>query len=198
MVLYSVFRAIAKPIAHLIFKLNYEGAENVPSTGRVILAPNHQTAIDPGLIAIGLNRPFTAMAKEELFDKRFTAWLLGKLGAFPTKRGVADMSSIDFAVNLLRGENAFLIFPEGTRSPDNPLKQIKSGAVAISVMAQAPVIPVAIDAPDGIKLFKKITVRYGKPIQYWEFGITEFRSKQYRAAKELLLNRMKELKNGNE
>lgn len=191
--LFGFARALGKPVAHCLYKLKFEGVENIPATGRVILASNHLNAVDPGLIAVGTKRTFAVMAKQELFDKRFTAFLLARLGAFPTKRNVADMSAIDYAVNVLRSERALLIFPEGTRCPDDPLKRLKSGVIAISAMSQSPIIPVAVIAPEGYKLRAPITIRFGKKIDYWELGVTEFKPKQYRAAKELLLSRMREL-----
>lgn len=188
--LFSLFKAIAKPFAHIWYKLSYEGVENVPKTGRVIVAANHQHAVDPGLIGIALNRSFAVMAKQELFNNKFNAWLLGRLGAFPTKRTIADVSAIEYAVTQLRGERLFMIFPEGTRCPENGLQRLKSGVVAISAMAQAPIVPCTITAPEGVKRGARIVVRFGEPIQYWELGITEFSAKKYRAAKEMLRQRL--------
>lgn len=193
MVLFQICKFLLAPLVKLIFSLKCEGAHNVPKNSRVILACNHQSAIDPALLAVCLHRPFYAMAKEELFNRRAAAFMLKKFGAFPVHRGVADMSSIDYAVSVLRQGNAFLIFPQGTRHRDDKITRLKSGVVAISAMAQAPVVPVIINAPHGIKPFRKVSVRFGEPIQYYEFNITEFRSKQFQAAKALLLGRMLEL-----
>lgn len=193
MSLFSFFRAIAKPIAHSLYKLTYEGADNVPLEGGVILASNHQHAIDPGLIAVGIKRPFSAMAKNELFDKRLVSPLLKKLGAFPVKRDISDISAIRYAVSLLEKGKCLMIFPEGTRCPDKPLERIKSGAAAISFMADCPIVPIAVIAPEGTKLRKPITIRFGKPIMPSELNMTRISTKQLRGANELLLGRMREL-----
>lgn len=188
--------AIGKFFSKFLYKLSVAGLENIPAEGRAVLVANHTKNVDPGIIAVSIGRPFCAMGKQELFQNRFIAFILRSLGAVPVNRSAPGRSVLERMVDLLKQEQLVLIFPEGTRTADQSqqLENVKSGAVAISVMARAPVIPIMIVAPDGIKLGKHIDIKIGKPIQYYEFGVTEFRAQQYREGTKMMVRRMRELR----
>lgn len=188
--------AIAKGFAKIMYRLTVEGLENIPTEGRAVLVANHTKNVDPGIIAVAIKRPFCAMGKKELFSNRFVAFILRALGAVPVNREAPGREIFETMVDLVKQEKLVLIFPEGTRTADQSkqLENVKSGAVVVSVMGRAPMIPIVIIAPDGIKFGKSITIRIGKPIQYHEFGVTEFRSRQYKYGAELMVSRMKELR----
>src|SRR5438094_1346711 len=80
-------RMIARPIVTFLFDLKVYGRENVPKTGGVLLLPNHQSFLDPVLIAVYLNRPMSYLARSGLFENNYFAWLIRRLRAFPIKQG---------------------------------------------------------------------------------------------------------------
>ena len=53
----------------------------------MLLAANHRSFLDPFVIGALTRRPVYYMAKRELFEHRWQAWLLNSLGAFPVDRG---------------------------------------------------------------------------------------------------------------
>jgi 1-acyl-sn-glycerol-3-phosphate acyltransferase len=53
------------------------------------------------------------------------------------------VASLDLAAERMRRGTSFLIYPEGTRSPDGRLLPFKQGAFALAVKAGAQVVPVA-------------------------------------------------------
>jgi 1-acyl-sn-glycerol-3-phosphate acyltransferase len=53
------------------------------------------------------------------------------------------VESLDKAIASLKGGQSFLIYPEGTRSPDGRLQDFKKGAVVMAIRAGVPIVPVA-------------------------------------------------------
>src|SRR5207237_8349815 len=82
-----VVRAVLQPAMRICFRLERQGRENIPASGPVILASNHRSFLDPFVIGVCLRRPVYFVAKQELFHKRWQAWLLNSLGALPVRRG---------------------------------------------------------------------------------------------------------------
>ena len=171
---YTILRPIVRLIMKIKYDLSYEGLENVPKDGGNILASNHRSYADPVFIAMGVRVPISYMAKEELFKQNiFFTWLIKTFGAFPVSRGAGDLGVIDTSVEKLESGRNLVIFPEGTRSKDGKLGKGKTGVALIAAVAMTKVVPVAINF-EGEKLEKrkKIVVRFGKPIDPKELGVT--------------------------
>ena len=102
----SVFYAIAKFVTnlliHILYKMRYEGVENIPEGGGYMVCSNHRTNMDPLFIAQKLKTQLFFMAKQELFQNKFVSLIIRGLGAFPVERGKGDSSAIDFAVDTLK------------------------------------------------------------------------------------------------
>jgi 1-acyl-sn-glycerol-3-phosphate acyltransferase len=86
-VLYWVVRALFVPFFLVYFRLQRVGREHLPRSGPLLLASNHRSFLDPFVIGTLVRRPVYYMAKRELFEKRWQAWALNALGAFPVDRG---------------------------------------------------------------------------------------------------------------
>ena len=98
------------------YRMHVEGAEHIPDTGAVIVAPNHKSSFDPPIVGVAIkNRLVHYMAKAELFKNPVFGWVLRKMGAFPVKRGTVDRMAIKQAVRELKNGHVLGIFPEGTR-----------------------------------------------------------------------------------
>jgi 1-acyl-sn-glycerol-3-phosphate acyltransferase len=156
-----------------MFDLKIYGKENIPRTGGALLLANHQSYLDPVVIAVKLNRPVTYMAKTELFESsRLFKWFITNLHAFPVRRGESDISAIKHAIARLHEGHILNMYPEGTRSLDGELGRILPGVVVVVRRAQVPVIPVAIDGsfnawPKGAKRIdsRPVRVMYGQPLK---------------------------------
>lgn len=81
----------------------------------MLLCSNHISNLDPPTVGILLKRKVHFMAKAELFNVPVLGPLIGKLGAFPVKRGGVSKESIKLALNILRDGKVMGIFPEGSR-----------------------------------------------------------------------------------
>lgn len=158
---------------HIRFKATILNPENIPDLkGGFIVACNHQKYDDPPILAGIFKGRFSFMAKSELFKNKIFAWIIKKCGAFPVVRGAKDTGAIDKAVEDLKNNKIFVIFPEGTRSKDGALARAKSGVAVIAGMADAPIVPVCLMyAPDGKK--HHVTAAIGRIIAKEEVAISD-------------------------
>src|ERR671934_1215461 len=102
---YWITRGVLQPFFHLYFRLSRIGREHIPTEGPVIFAANHRSFLDPFVIGTLLRRPMYYVAKKELFARRWQAWVLNALGAFPVDRGAGDRNAMETAREILeRGD----------------------------------------------------------------------------------------------
>lgn len=164
---YRIAKIIVLPFIYLLFWPRVEGLENFPEDGRVIVYSNHTSNFDPVVLGVLMPRQINFMAKEELFKIPLVGYIIRKLGAFPIKRGKADMSAIRHSFAILRQEQVLGMFPEGTRSKSGELQSFADGIASIALRTKSPVLPVAIC--DGYKCFRRITVRVGEPVEFKDY-----------------------------
>jgi len=172
---YYIIRAICWLILKIFWKIEVIGIENIPKEGGLILASNHVSYLDPIVLAITMERKICFITKKEAFNNIFGSVLLKNLNAFPVDRGKVDIRSLKKSLSILHEKKVLGIFPEGTRSSNGELQELKLGAIKIAMKAGVPILPVGIIGtnkiyPRGKKfpiLFKhRIIVKYGAP-QYF-------------------------------
>lgn len=142
--LYAFVRLLATLLLRVWFRFRVTGAENVPDEGPAILAPNHKNFLDAFFVGLALRRHVRYMAKVELF-KGPLGWLFLRLGAFPVRRGEADVEALETARAVLAAGGLVVLFPEGTRvdEPD-ALGSPHHGAGRLALATGAPIVPTAI------------------------------------------------------
>ncbi len=143
------------------------GCENVPKTGAFIVVGNHTSYIDPPVLGAGMTRMVRFMAKEELFKNPVINWFLRKLGAFPVKRGKADLEAIKTSLKILKQGGILGLFPEGTRNRTGQLGKAQPGIVKIALKAKVPIVPCGLVNIANKK--RPYIVNIGKPITLDEF-----------------------------
>jgi len=165
---YNLLKVILILLFSTVFRWKVRGRENIPTSGRVIIAPNHCSNADPLLMGAATNRRVRFMAKEELFSPSWFGSIINNLGAIPVKRGVGDRAAIRLALDILQAGNALTLFPEGTRSKNGRLSNAQHGVAMIAIKSQSPVIPVAILGTFRFfrkgNWFPRFEVYYGSPI----------------------------------
>lgn len=171
-------------------------ADFMPQTGAVILCCNHASNTDPIRLAYTQKRQIFYMAKEELFRSRFLAHILRALGAFPVARGKGDIGAVNLARRHLEEGDVLGLFLEGTRSKDGNLQKPKAGAVMLSSSCGVPILPCCITARGGgvPKMFRTVVIAYGRPIQPEELGISSGTPGEYRAASQMVMGKIAELR----
>jgi long-chain acyl-CoA synthetase len=165
------------------FDLQIEGQANVPSSAPFLVAANHQSHLDVGLVkmALGEEGPKLASlaARDYFFD---TPWKRAWFGSFtnlvPLDRTGSLKESLQTAVRTLELGYHLLIFPEGTRSVDGSLQEFKPAIAYLAFAANADILPVYLEGsheampkgaflPDPRKR-KKLVVRVGPPLRVAE------------------------------
>ena len=167
---YRLVHTIFKPVFGLAYLKKATGLENLPEEGGFVLCANHLSALDPICIASRLprSRDISFLAKKELFKNTALKKLISALGAIPIDRGSADIGAIRASMQALKEGKCLMVFPQGTRSKDNTPTPMLSGASMIALRGGVPVIPCYIDGP--YRLFRHIDIRFGKPIDFSDFG----------------------------
>ncbi len=168
---YWLVRAALQPFFHLYFRLSRVGREHIPAEGPVIFAANHRSFLDPFVIGTLIRRPMYYVAKRELFERRWQAWLLNALGAFPVNRGASDEEMAATARAILERGDCVLIFPEGTRVRPGSLGRPKRGVGRLALETGAPVVPVAVIGTEAVRRGwrirpHKVRIRCGRPLHF--------------------------------
>ncbi len=170
--IYWIGYYLVKILSFIFCPLKIYGRENVPAQGSLVLASNHQSNLDPLLIAISLRRKIHFMTKDSLFRNKILGFILRKGNAFPVRRDSADIRSLREAIRRVKNGGGLLIFPQGTRQLE-PVLQGQQGIGFLVVKTQVPVIPVWVSdsekvMPPGSKWLKRhaVSVTFGQPKYY--------------------------------
>jgi glycerol-3-phosphate dehydrogenase (NAD(P)+) len=170
-VVYWVLRGLLVPFFLVYFRMQRVGREHLPKTGPLLLASNHRSFLDPFVIGTLIRRPVYYMAKRELFEKRWQAWILNALGAFPVDRGAGDGDAMATARAILERGDCVVVFPEGTRVRRGPLGDPRRGVGRLALETGAPVAPIAVMGTDEVRRGwrirpRKVRLRVGRPLRY--------------------------------
>jgi 1-acyl-sn-glycerol-3-phosphate acyltransferase len=137
-----------------------------------ILASNHVSNLDPPLLAISWFEEVHFLAKEELFKNRLFGKFISALNAHPISGGASDIQVLKESCRLLEEGKHLILFPEGQRSVDNRLGEIKPGIGMLVLRAHAAIVPAYIHGTFAIwpkgkkfpKLWGKTACVFGTPI----------------------------------
>lgn len=162
-------------------KVTVEGRENIPP-GVCLFAANHTSNADAPAIVGAIPRRISILGRKSLFDIPIVgaAFRLAKFVPVDRENRDAALASVKQAVEYTREGMSFLVYPEGTRSPDGRLRRFKKGSFAIAIEAGIPVVPVACSGAHRIMKKNslivragKVTVRFGKPIDGSAYSIEQ-------------------------
>jgi 1-acyl-sn-glycerol-3-phosphate acyltransferase len=172
-IIYFLARAFLQPAFLIWLRLERQGKEHARVDGGLIVASNHRSFLDPFLIGSSLpwRRPMHYVAKVELFEKRWQGWLLNRLGAYPVRRGEADVETLETSRRILARGGALCIFPEGTRIRRGSLAVPHRGVGRLALESGASVLPVAVHGSehvrDGWKIRpRKVQLRAGRALTF--------------------------------
>ena len=152
-------------VVRLFGKVEVKNKHLLPKNEGYIVTCTHRGWLEIVILGICVPRSIHYMAKKELFENKFIGSFLQKINAFPVDRENPSPSSIKIPVKLLKSGEVVGIFPSGTRAAENaPLKR---GAVTISNLSKAPIVPALYVGPRTLKelrKMKKATIIFGEPM----------------------------------
>jgi long-chain acyl-CoA synthetase len=167
---------IAQLISRDLFHLKYSGLEKLPKEGAYILSSNHQSYIDPAVLAGLLPWPVFkrtfAVGTSEIFGSGFMRMLACWLRVVVLDPDANLLPAMRAGAFGLKHGLVLILYPEGERSIDGTPRIFKKGAAILSMHCQVPIVPIAIDGfyeawPRGKKFFQKLThfkLKIGDPI----------------------------------
>ena len=152
------------------------GADHLP-TGSCIIAPNHASFYDPPIISISCREEVYFLARKSLFEHFLFGMAIRHLNAFPVAGSAQDLSAFKLIFRLLKEGKKVVVFPEGIRTLDGNLSEIKSGIGMIAMKSQCPIVPTYIHGTFNIwprgkkfpKIWRKSACVFGSPIRAEDF-----------------------------
>jgi 1-acyl-sn-glycerol-3-phosphate acyltransferase len=134
---YRMVQWFASTYLAAIFGLRATGRKNIPDRGALMLVSNHLSHLDVLVLGILLDRPLNFVARSTLF-------FIKSLGAFPIQRDGIGAQGLKETLRRLKAGGIVTLFPEGTRTSDGELGEMKSGIAMLAAKAKVPILPAAI------------------------------------------------------
>ncbi len=186
----EIIKWIVRGAIYIWCKIYYRaeiiGLENIPKDEPLIFCGNHRNYLDPPLIVATAKRDIKFLAKEELYKNKFLAALGWVFEAIPVKRDEKDISAIKTSLKDLKEGKCIALFPEGTRNGLEKGEKVKDGVAFFAVRSGAKVLPCGIKG--GVKGNRKVTIKYGKPLDYSEYKGKKDKETLEKITKEIMDN----------
>jgi long-chain acyl-CoA synthetase len=143
------FLFIVSRVARMLFGPGIvKGLEHLPRTGPYIIAPNHQSFLDPVLVCSALPyRLFPQLfvvGAAEYFETPLMRRLARALNLIPVDPDANLVTAMKASAFGLQHGKILMLFPEGERSIDGTVKRFKKGAPILARHVGVPVVPAAI------------------------------------------------------
>jgi len=159
------------------------GRRNVGEERNTLLLSNHQSMLDSFLVGLAAFYPqswlkphvipWNPAAAENFYKNPLLAWLADNWKCIWVREGRRDLHALHRMIQVLpRG--VMTVFPEGTRSRDGTVGPGRPGTGLLILATRPRLIPVAIDGMQAVlpigrylpRLFKRIAVSFGSPVDY--------------------------------
>src|SRR5690606_29589869 len=138
MIYWFLKHLVIGPLLKTIYRPWVEGADNLPSSGPVIIVGNHLSVIDSFFMPLMIDRRVHFLAKSDYFTgKGLRGWLVRSfmlsVGQIPIDRsgGKASEASLNTGLAVLERGDVLALYPEGTRSPDGRLYRGRTGVARL-------------------------------------------------------------------
>jgi long-chain acyl-CoA synthetase len=157
------------------FHLQVSGIEKLPKSGAYILSSNHQSYLDPLILASVVppavfNKLF-AVGTSEIFGQGFMLKLARSLRILVLDPDANLIPAMRAGAFGLRQGRPLMLYPEGERSIDGVPRIFKKGAAILSIHMQVPIVPIAIEGfskawprNESFQGFTPLTMKFGDPI----------------------------------
>jgi len=144
-------------------KIVVAGLDRLDPATTYVFTPNHQSIIEVPLMVTYLGRNPAFLAKKELFKIPIFGKGMRQIGIIPVDRSnsAAAIESARSATRNLKTGKSYVVYPEGTRSPDGRPLPFKKGAFLMAVDAGVPVVPITVSGSSRVMPKGKVRVLPG-------------------------------------
>jgi len=179
MVSYITSKTFSKVILFIAgVKLKIEGIENIDKKDKYIFISNHSSYFDIPVLISSLPNNLRFIYKKSIAYVPFFGWsvYLGGYVAVDRSNPMSGFQAIKKAASIIKDKGlSFIIFPEGTRSPDGIIGNFKRGGFLLANEAKVKIVPVTIIGANKILPKKRFKIKSGevkiiidKPLDYKE------------------------------
>ena len=171
---YFVIITLAKAMAKALFDVKIINHDKLIQEGPCIYVANHQSFLDPPMIATLFEGEINYLARKTLMNHPIMNFALSHLNVIPIDQERPDPGSILKVLRLVRSGKPIVIFPEGSRCEDGKMHDAMPGiGLILGRLAGVPVQPIRIEGaydclpPHRSKLeLHPITMSVGDPIPF--------------------------------
>jgi len=144
-------------------RLEIQGLDQIPSGRPVVFMANHQSNCDPPAL-LAVLPPVLVMVKKEFFRVPIVGRGMVVCGFIPVDRRNREqaLEAVEKGVQALKAGKSFLVYPEGTRSPDGRLQRFKKGVFVMAIKAGAPIVPISVSGSNRIMPKGKFVIQPGR------------------------------------
>jgi 1-acyl-sn-glycerol-3-phosphate acyltransferase len=170
-IFYRFAWCLVVPPIRLYTRMTINGRHNLPKSGAFVLAPVHRSYVDTPIAGCVRSARMRFMGKDSMWKNRQFGWVLSALGSFPVTRGAVDREALRRAIDVLKGGDVLVLFPEGERKSGPIVQPLFDGAVYVAIKAGVPIVPVGIGGSEKVMPKKakfifprKVHIEIGPPI----------------------------------
>ena len=144
-------------------RVHVKGLERIPP-GTCIFAANHTSSADAPAVVWSIPRRIAVLLKRSLFDYPIVGQAFHLAHFIPVDRFNRDSAivSMEKATEAIRAGQSFLIYPEGTRSSDGRLQELKKGTAVMAIKAGVPIVPIACSGAHRVMEKRKLNIKPGE------------------------------------
>ena len=146
--LYRVMPYFLMEIVRKYFRLEVEGLEHLPKTGRCLITPNHSgySGFDAVILGHEIYKAIDRIPRVMTHH----LWFINESIALPAQKMGFTEATSENGTQLLKKNNMVILFPEGEHGNFKPtrkryrLQEFKRGFVRMAVATKTPIIPTLI------------------------------------------------------
>src|SRR6266702_8062485 len=144
-------------------RVRVAGTERIPH-GTCLFVANHTSSADAPAVVGAIPRRIVILLKKSLFNYPIVGQAFHLAHFIPVERSKRDsaIESVEKAIEAMRAGQSFLIYPEGTRSPDGRLQEFKKGAVVMAIKAGVPIVPMACSGAHRVMEKRSLVIHPGE------------------------------------
>lgn len=156
-----------------VYRTRCWGVRNIPADGPVLFVANHQSFYDPIILGFGASkRHFFSLGRSTLYVTKIAKLFEFLSNSIAVEQGAGDVKAMKKCIEVLKDDQALMLFPEGARTLTGEVEKFETGAMLIIKRAKPTVVPVAIEGGYEVwprkqkrpNFHGRLGVMYGEPL----------------------------------